>query len=267
MTGSHTAIVTGANHGIGAATAAALAQRGCGVLCTFLRIDDQPDPGIPQAYREHRAQSAEAVIAGIRAAGGRAFAVEADLSDPAVPAMLFDVAEEELGPVDILVNNATGWLADSFAPQQTDRHGRSLQVVSAASWQQQFRVDAMAAALMISEYARRHRARGADWGRIIGLTSGGDHGFPEEVSYGAAKAAQTNYTMSAAQELAPFGITANMVYPPVTDTGWVTDTVRAAVAASRELVHVASPAEVAAVIAYLASDDAALITGNVINLR
>lgn len=267
MTGSHTAIVTGANHGIGAATAAALAQRGCGVLCTFLRIDDQPDPGIPQAYREHRAQSAEAVIAGIRAAGGRAFAVEADLSDPAVPAMLFDVAEEELGPVDILVNNATGWLADTFAPQQTDRHGRSLQAVSAASWQQQFRVDAMAAALMISEYARRHRARGADWGRIIGLTSGGDHGFPEEVSYGAAKAAQTNYTMSAAQELAPFGITANMVYPPVTDTGWVTDTVRAAVAASRELVHVASPAEVAAVIAYLASDDAALITGNVINLR
>jgi 3-oxoacyl-[acyl-carrier protein] reductase len=267
MTGSHTAIVTGANHGIGAATAEALARLGCGVLCTFLRIDDQPDPGIPHAYREHRAQSAEAVIAGISAAGGRAFAVEADLSDPSVPAMLFDVGEEQLGPVDILVNNATGWLADTFAPRQTDRHGRSLQPVSGASWQQQFRVDAMAAALMISEYARRHRARGADWGRIIGLTSGGDHGFPEEVSYGAAKAAQTSYTMSAAQELAPFGITANMVYPPVTDTGWVTDAVRAAVAASRELVHIASPAEVAAVIAYLASDDAALITGNVIVLR
>jgi 3-oxoacyl-[acyl-carrier protein] reductase len=267
MTGSHTAIVTGANHGIGAATAEALARRGCGVLCTYLRIDDQPDPGIPRAYREYRAQGAGAVIAGIRTAGGRAFAVEADLSDPAVPAMLFDVAEEQLGPVDILVNNASGWLADTFAPQQTDRHGRSLQSVNAASWEQQFRVDAMAAALMISEYARRHRARGADWGRIIGLTSGGHHGFPEEVSYGAAKAAQTNYTMSAAQELAPFGVTANMVYPPVTDTGWVTDAVRAAVAASRELVHVASPAEVAAVIAYLASDDAALITGNVITLR
>ena len=80
----------------------------------------------------------------------------------------------------------------------------------------------MAAALLISEFARRHIARGADWGRIIGLTSSGDLGFPEEVSYGAAKAAQVNYTMSAALELARYGITANMVHPPVTDTGWVT---------------------------------------------
>jgi len=76
-----------------------------------------------------------------------------------------------------------------------------------------------------------------------------------------------NYTMSAALELARYGVTANMVHPPVTDTGWVTDAVRDAVAASPELIHVASPAEVAAVIAYLASDAAALITANVITLR
>ena len=68
----------------------------------------------------------------------------------------------------------------------------------------------MGAALMIGEFARRHIARQAAWGRIIGLTSGGGLGFPEEVSYGAAKAAQENYTMSAALELAPFGITANI---------------------------------------------------------
>jgi 3-oxoacyl-[acyl-carrier protein] reductase len=108
---------------------------------------------------------------------------------------------------------------------------------------------------------------GADWGRIIGLTSAGELGFPEEVSYGAAKAAQTNYTMSAAGELAPFGVTANMVHPPVTDTGWVTDAIRQAVAASTSLFHIASPAEVAEVIAYLASDAAALISANVITLR
>ena len=267
MTTDHIAIVTGANHGIGAATAEALAQRGCAVLCAFLRIDDQPDAGVPEAYREHRAQDAQAVIARIRAARCQALAVEADLSDPAVPAMLFDVAEDELGPVDILVNNATGWLPDTFTPLQADRHGRSLHRLSADSWEQQFKVDAMGAALMIGEFARRHIARGAGWGRIIGLTSGGDLGFPQEVSYGAAKAAQTNYTMSAAQELAAYGITANMVYPPVTDTGWVTDAVRTAVADSRELVHIASPAEVAAVIAYLASDEAALVTANVITLR
>jgi 3-oxoacyl-[acyl-carrier protein] reductase len=125
----------------------------------------------------------------------------------------------------------------------------------------------MAAALLIAEFAGRHIGRGAAWGRIIGLTSGGVLGFPEEVSYGAAKAAQENYTMSAAAELARYGITANMVHPPVTDTGWVTDAVREEVAASGTLFHVASPAEVAAVIAYLASDAAALITGNVLTLR
>jgi 3-oxoacyl-[acyl-carrier protein] reductase len=267
MTAGHTAIVTGANHGIGAATAQALARRGCAVLCTFLRVDDPADPGTPQTYRDHRAQDAAAVVTRIREDGGTAAAVEADLSDPAAPTLLFDTAEEHLGRVDILVNNATGWLADTFAPTRTDRLGRSLQPVTAATWTRQFTVDAMGAALMISEFARRHIACQATWGRIIGLTSGGDLGFPEEVSYGAAKAAQVNYTMSAALELAPFGVTANMVHPPVTDTGWVTDAVREHVAASLSLVHIASPDEVAEVIAYLASDAATLITANVITLR
>jgi 3-oxoacyl-[acyl-carrier protein] reductase len=264
---SHVAIVTGANHGIGAATAVALAARGYAVLCSYLRVEDRFDPGIPQNYRDHRAASADKVIAHIRSGGGQAVAVEADLSDPGTPARLFDAAEQQLGPVDILVNNATGWLADTFSQAAGDRLGRSLRPVTADTWRQQFTVDAMAPALLIREFARRHVARGATWGRIVGLTSGGDLGFPEEVSYGAAKAAQVNYTMSAALELAEYGITANMVHPPVTDTGWVTDAVREVVRSSHTLVHVASPAEVAEVIAYLASDAAALITANVITLR
>jgi 3-oxoacyl-[acyl-carrier protein] reductase len=263
----HVAIVTGANHGIGAATALALARRGCAVLCTYLRVEDPVDPGTPRAYRDFRAQDTAGVVGEIEAAGGRAIAAEGDLSDPATPAALFDAAQAHLGPVDILVNNATGWVADSFAAAGLDRLGRSLQAVTEATWRQQFGVDAMGAALMIAEFARRHIARGADWGRIVGLTSGGELGFPEEVSYGAAKAAQDNYTMSAAMELANFGVTANMVHPPVTDTGWVTDTVRKAVAADPSMFHVASPAEVADVIAYLTSDAAALISGNVITLR
>lgn len=263
----HVAIVTGANHGIGASAAAALATRGVAVLCTYLRLHDPFDPGIPSRYRHSRSAGGDEVAAQIRAARGRAYALEADLSDPATPARIFDVAEQRLGPVDILINNATGWVQDSFAPRPTDRLGRPQRPVTAETWSQQFGVDAMAPALLISEFARRHRDRGAAWGRILGLTSGGDLGFPEEVSYGAAKAAQTNYTMSAALELADLGITANMMHPPVTDTGWVTDAVRRSVASSSTHFHVADPAQVAEIIAFLVSDAAALITGNVITLR
>lgn len=264
---SHVAIVTGANQGIGAATAKALAANGVAVLLTYLRLDDPPDPGQPEAYRTHRASDADDVVAAIEAAGGRAVAVEADLSDPAVPQRLFDEAEQRLGRVDILVNNASGWVQDTFKPTSVDHIGRSMQPVSRETFDRQFAVDARAVALLIGEFARRHVARGGTWGRIVGLTSGSPHGFPEEVSYGAAKAAQENYTMSAATELADLGVTANIVYPPVTDTGWVTDAVREFVAGSPEHTHVATPEEVAEVIAFLVSDAARLVTGSVVRLR
>ncbi|HLU59521.1 MAG TPA: SDR family NAD(P)-dependent oxidoreductase [Pseudonocardia sp.] len=261
----HVALVTGANQGIGAATAVALGRRGASVLVAYFRPGD--DEGQPTEYNRLRRGDAADVVAQIERCGGRAHAVEADLRDPASPALLFDAAEERLGPVDILVNNASGWVQDTFTPAETDRFGRPMQPVTAETFRQQFAVDAMAPALLIAEFARRHRARGATWGRIVGLTSGGQHGFPDEVSYGAAKAAQENYTMSASVELADLGITANIVYPPVTDTGWVTDEVRAGVAASREHTHVASPEEVAEVIAWVVSEEARLLNGSVLRLR
>ncbi|WP_049580281.1 SDR family NAD(P)-dependent oxidoreductase [Streptomyces sp. SBT349] len=267
----HVALVTGANQGIGAAVARTLAARGTAVLCAYLRLngpgpeDDSEDGS--ERYHDVRAVSGEAVAEEIRAAGGRAEAVEADLADPDAPAALFDAAEARLGPVDILVNNASGWVQDTFTPDPADRFGRPLRPVTAETFGRQFAVDARAPALLIAELARRHRARGARWGRIVGLTSGGALGFPGEVSYGAAKAAQTDYTLSAAAELAGLGITANVVHPPVTDTGWVTDEVREFVASSDTLFHVAEPAEVAETIAFLVSEEATLVTGNVITLR
>jgi 3-oxoacyl-[acyl-carrier protein] reductase len=263
----HVALVTGANHGIGAATARTLAACGAAVVVSFLRIPDPGDADVPELYRRNRAMDAERVLTAIGGQGGRAVAVEADLTEPGTAGCLFDSAESAFGPVDILINNATGWVADTFAATPTGRFGHQQVRVSAGTIDAQFAVDARGSALLIAEFARRHAARGATWGRILGLTSGGPTGFPDEVSYGAAKAALENYTMSAAFELAPLGITANVVQPPVTDTGWVTDAVRRHVDERPDLIHIVSPDDVAHVIAYLVSDAARLITGNKIHLR
>jgi 3-oxoacyl-[acyl-carrier protein] reductase len=259
------ALITGANQGIGAAIARALAAQGAAVFLTYLRLSPD-DATLPAQYGRQRRQTADGVVAEIRQAGGTAGSAEADLADPATPARLFDQVEAAVGPVEILVNNASGWLADTFLPQQRDRFGRALRPVDADSHDRQFAVDVRAAALLIAEFARRHLARGATWGRIIGLSSGGPNGFPEEVSYGAAKAAQENYTMSAAHELGRYGITANMVYPPATDTGWVTPDVEAAVMAYGPLRHVGQPEEVAEVITLLAAHQARFVTGQILRM-
>jgi 3-oxoacyl-[acyl-carrier protein] reductase len=261
----HVAVVTGANHGIGAATAIALAGCGASVLVSYFRTADPAN--FPAAYRTNRSKGADDVIATIVASGARAISQEADLRDADAPVRLFDYAESHLGPIDILVNNASGWVADSFGPGGRHIMGSTIDRVSAATHDPVFSVDARGGALMIAEFARRHMARGAGWGRIIGLTSGGPLGFPNEVSYGAAKAAMENYTMAAAFELAAHGVTANIVYPPVTDTGWITPEVRAVVERSHDLIHIVPPEEVAAIVAFLCSDHARLITANIVHLR
>jgi 3-oxoacyl-[acyl-carrier protein] reductase len=261
----HVALITGANHGIGAATASALARCGASVLISYLRISDPAD--YPEPYRSNRAKDASEIVSAIRSFGGKVAEMAADLSDTTMIPKLFDYAEAEFGPVDILVNNATGWVADTFTTVGEHVTGLKSTNVSASTHDQVFSVDARAGALLIAEFARRHIARGANWGRILGLTSGGPLGFPTEVSYGAAKAALENYTMSAAFELAQFGITANIVYPPVTDTGWINDAVREHVKNTNDLIHIVEPEEVAEVIAFLSSDYARLITANVVRLR
>jgi 3-oxoacyl-[acyl-carrier protein] reductase len=262
------AIVTGANHGIGAATARALARARARVLVTGLPIEEDRDPATPDAYYEARARNPDVVASEIRDAGGHAEALTVDLLAEGVAPQLYDAAETAFGePVRILVHNATGWVGDSFGAGATDDLGRSLRSVTAATFDQQFGVDARAGALLIAEHAHRHLERGDTWGRIVTLTSGGPNGFPGEASYGAAKAALDSYAMTAAAELGDHGITVNALHPPVTDTGWVTEPVREFVQRSHQHTHVATPDEVAVVIAWLCSDAAGLVSGNRIVLR
>jgi 3-oxoacyl-[acyl-carrier protein] reductase len=180
---------------------------------------------------------------------------------------VFAEAESALGPVSILVNNASSWRKDTFSPARHDPLRRHHEALSGDTASPQLLVDARGGALMIAELASSMRRHRLGWGRIVSLTSGGPMGFPGEVSYGAAKAALENYTMSASVELAADGITANVVYPPVTDTGWITDDIRTFVEASTDHVHIAEPADVAEVIGWLCTNAARLVTGNIIRLR
>jgi len=263
------ALVTGANHGIGAATAVALAHKGADVAITYFRTggDAEVDFDVDGAYLRARLSDAGEVGAAVEAAGARALLVEADLTDVETPGRLFDSVEATLGPVSVLVHNASGWQKDSFAPDAADAVGRLGHPVTAETIDRQYQVDARAGALLMQDFITRHRARGAEWGRIVTLTSGEGRAFPGEVSYGAAKGALISYTLSAASEMAADGVTANVVYPPVTDTGWITDAVRVFVANDHEHHHVADPSEVADVIAWLCADAGRVVTGNIIRLR
>jgi len=93
------------------------------VVITYFRLENGTDTRIPEIYRRDRASRADAVVTAIDAMGGASVAVEADLVDTLNIPLLFDRAEREFGPVDILVNNASGWLADTFNVDVDDVFG------------------------------------------------------------------------------------------------------------------------------------------------
>jgi len=254
-------LVTGANHGIGAATARAFAVQGARVFIHYLRLPLTSEEGAAQ-----RALGAAEVVQAIRVWGGQAEAEEADLADPAVIPWLFDRAAATFGPVDVLINNAAvgGEPMDTFVPlsaEALDRFERSMDTVTAASHDRHFAVNSRAGALMMAEYARRHVARGTTWGRIINISTDGAYCFPEEISYGASKAALESYSRSAAMELSRYGITVNVVSPGPIQTGWMTPEMEASIAPSIPLGRVGQPEDVADVIVFLASEQARWLTG------
>lgn len=252
------AIVTGANHGIGAETARALAAAGCAVFITYLRIRSIDAPGATQ-----RMQDATDVINEIRSAGGRAESSEADLALPANVPTLFDRAEAAFGRVDIVVNNAAVSEHDTFDPRPDARDwaGRRTQLLTADSHDRHFAVNTRAVALMMAEHAKRHLARGGNWGRIINVSTDASPSFPGEISYGASKYAMESYSRAAAWELGRFGITVNIVSPGPTDTGWITPEMVQGMERTTPLGRVGMPKDIADVIVFLASEQAGWITG------
>lgn len=268
------ALVTGANHGIGAATAEALAQAGAAVLATYLRLapapglDELNDGGARQRYAENQQRSADELVAAIRSAGGRAESVEADLADPATPARLFDAAESALGPVEVLVNNAAHGAADTFLPAEhrsgLAAGGDTQRPFTADGYDRHVAVNDRAVGLLMAEFVRRHAARGATWGRIVNVSTDGAAVFPSEVSYGATKYAVESLSRSAAVELGRFGITVNIVSPGPIQTGYISAADEARVVAGTPLGRVGEPADVADVIRFFCSHQARWLSGQIL---
>jgi 3-oxoacyl-[acyl-carrier protein] reductase len=262
-------LVTGANNrlGIGAAIALSFARLGA---TTFLHYYRTPLDGHAHAdvYRTQQAQSAAEVLGRITDIGGRADAYEADFTDPATIPLLFDAAERFCGSVDILINNAAAWQADTFLPSRESRRNPFIElwtnsgpVLSAEPATRQLVVNALAPALLMTEFAQRHVARRATWGRIVNISTAGSECFPSEASYGASKYALESYTRTAAQELGQFGITVNAVALGPVQTGWITPALEQALLPTLALSRIGVPDDVADVVVFLASEQARWVTG------
>ena len=243
------AVITGASRrqGIGAAVCRMLASHGADILFTHWQAYDQA-----QSYGADQ-DGPDALQRELRELGVRAEALEIDLADPDAPGRVLDAAAR-LGPPLILVNNAA---------HSVDADYRTL---DAASLDAHYAVNVRATVLLSVEFARRYR--GGPGGRIISLSSGQGVGpMPRELPYATTKGAIEAYTASLAPDVAALGITVNAVDPGGTDTGWMSEDLKAHIRNELGFGRIGLPEDAARLILFLASDAGAWITGQTIHSR
>ena len=232
------ALVTGGSRGIGAAVAKRLAAEGASVVVNYAG----------------RADAASEVVFAIEAAQGSALAVQADVSDSAACAALVEAAVERFGRIDILVNNA-GITRDGLLVRMSDEDWASVIQTNLSG---AFYLSRTVGKLMMKQRS----------GSIINMASVvGVMGNAGQVNYAAAKAGLIGMTKSIARELAGRGVRANAVAPGfiATDmTDALPEAAREAAVSTIAMGRLGTPEDIAAAVAFLASDDSAYITGQVI---
>ncbi len=238
--GDKVAVVTGASRGIGRAIALELARRGARVVVNFFRS----------------AAAAQEVVEAIQSAGGQALPVKADVSDFEQAQEVISAALEAFGQVDILVNNA-GTTRDQL-----------LLMMKEEDWDAVIRTN-LKSVFNCCKAVARHMVRRRQ-GRIVNISSiSGIVGQSGQANYAASKAAIIGFTKSLAKELGPRHITVNCVAPGFVLTDLTADMPeewKEQVIALTPLGRVGRPEEIAYAVAFLVSDEAAFITGEVLTV-
>jgi NAD(P)-dependent dehydrogenase (short-subunit alcohol dehydrogenase family) len=237
------AIVTGASRGIGAATALVLAECGFRVVVNY----------------RSSAEQAKEVVAAISAAGGEAMAIKGDVTEPEDVASMVGETRQRWGQVDVLVHNALiPFDVTSFADLTWEQLGGKLDR------------ELHAAFLITKAVVPGMISRG--YGRLVYLSTGLSR-QPREgmITVGTAKAALDQFVRYIALELAPHGITANLVAPATVGGTKVTEKLTAEqmrqLGAINPMGRLVSPAEVAKAVAFLASEDSGFITGHYLSIN